>query len=69
MSNSEHDHKLMTISWSPGPAFNPNIVNRKSTVVYLRDVKTDALPEQTGNNASNETPSNEKSSDNIEQPE
>lgn len=57
LSNSEGDHKLMTISWSPGPAFNPNIVNRKSTVVYLKDVNTDALPQQPSNSlAPTETP-------------
>ena len=43
------DHKLMTISWAKEPAFNPNLVNRRTTVINVDQVNTQAyqLPSYT----------------------
>ena len=40
------DHKLMTISWAKEPAFNPNLVNRRTTVINVEQINTMGLPKQ-----------------------
>ena len=43
LNNPAPDHKLMKINWAQAPAFNPNLINRKSTIVNLAEVNTKGL--------------------------
>ena len=74
LSDTSQNHKLMTISWAQAPAFNPDLVNRKSTIIKFVQVKAEGIeiqPSHTQPNNNDEVPTttpetNEKTPDRTE---